>query len=70
MKAKSKNKTPKTSLKNYLSLRRAPTSNYNFEIFNRSNTAKIDLEKAHYEAELLLEEADSPSKRIIYVPKS
>ena len=58
MKVKSKNKMPKKSLKNYLSLKRAPTSNYNFEIFNRHNT-KIDLEKAHYEAELLLEEDDS-----------
>ena len=58
MKVKSKNKTPKKSLKNYLSLKRAPTSNYNFEIFNRHNT-KIDLEKAHYEAELLLKEDDS-----------
>ena len=62
MKVKSNNKMLKTSLKNSLSLRRAPTSNYNYEIFNRANTTKIDLEKAHYEAELLLEEDDSLPK--------
>ena len=55
MKVKSNNKIFKNSLKNSLTLRRAPTSNYNYEIFNRTST-KIDLEKAHYEAQLLLDE--------------
>ena len=57
MKVKSNNKIFKNSLKNSLTLRRAPTSNYNYEIFNRAST-KIDLEKAHYEAQLLLDEEE------------
>ena len=48
----------KNYLKNSLTIKRAPTSNYNNQIFNRANSSKIDLEKAHYEAELLLDEED------------
>jgi len=48
----------KNYLKNALSLRRAPTSKYNNQIYRRATTSRIDIEKAHYEAELLLDEED------------
>ena len=51
-------KSMKNSLKNSFSIKRAPTSNYNNYIYNRANTTKIDIEKAHYEAELLLDEEE------------
>ena len=51
-------KSMKNSLKNSFSIRRAPTSNYNNYIYNRAYTTKIDIEKAHYEAELLLDEEE------------
>ena len=55
-----KTKYSKKKIANYLkdfhSLKKAPTSDYNYKMFKRSNTTRIDLEKAHYEAELLLDE--------------
>ena len=53
---RNENKLFKNSFENILTLKKAPTSNFNNQIFNRSGTSKIDFEKAHYEAELLLEE--------------
>ena len=38
-----------------ITLKRAPTASYNHEIL-RKNATKIDLEKAQYEAELLIDE--------------
>ena len=51
-------KTFKNPLKNALTIKKAPTSNYNNQIYKRSSTSKFDIEKAHYEAELLLDETD------------
>ena len=48
----------KNSIMNSISLKKSPTSDFNRKIFNRSNTTKIDKEKAHYEAKLLLEEEE------------
>ena len=48
----------KKVLKENLSIKRAPSIGYNKIIYKKSNSSKIDLEKAHYEAELLLEEGD------------
>ena len=60
---KNENKTKKTKskLKDVITLKRAPTTSYNPYIL-RNNTSKIDLEKAHYEAELLLNEEDDSEK--------
>ena len=60
---KNENKTKKTksNLKDVITLKRAPTTSYNPYIL-RNNTSKIDLEKAHYEAELLLNEEDDSEK--------
>ena len=48
----------KRYLNNALSIKRAPTTTYNNQIYRRTSTSKIDLEKAHYEAEMLLDEED------------
>ena len=48
----------KNSIMNSISLKKSPTSDFNRKIFNRSNTTKIDIEKAHYEAKLLLDEEE------------
>jgi len=48
----------KNSIMNSISLKKSPTSDFNRKIFNRSNTTKIDVEKAHYEAKLLLDEEE------------
>ena len=54
------NKAFKNSLKNALTLKRAPTSFYNNHIYQRAKIiSKFDIEKAHYEAELLLDEEDN-----------
>ena len=50
------NKLAQQYLKNTFRLNKAPTSNYNKQIFRRDITNKLDIEKAHYEAELLLSE--------------
>ena len=50
------NKLAQQYLKSTFRLNKAPTSNYNKQIFRRDTTNKIDIEKAHYEAELLLSE--------------
>ena len=43
------NKAFKNSLKNALTLKRAPTSFYNNHIYQRATTiSKFDIEKAHY----------------------
>ena len=39
-------------------LNRAPISNYNKQIFKKSSTNLWDIEKAHYQADLLLEEKE------------
>ena len=54
-------KNYKYSLKDNLTIKRAPTSSYNNQIFKRlkSSHTKFDIEKAHYEAELLLDEQDN-----------
>ena len=49
----------KEFIKKGLSLKRAPTSKYNQKIFEKRVSTKIDLEKAHYEAELMLDEEDN-----------
>ena len=51
----------KNPLENSLTLKKAPSSNYNNQIFRRatSRASKFDIEKAHYEAELLLDEEDN-----------
>ena len=48
----------KNSIMNSISLKKSPTSDFNRKIFNRSNTTKIDIEKAHYKAKLLLDEEE------------
>ena len=54
------NKAFKNSLKNALTLKRAPTSYYNKHIYQRAITVgKFDIEKAHYQAEILLDEEDN-----------
>ena len=53
----SKNKI-ENYLKNSLSIRKAPSSEYNYKMFKRSNTTRIDLERIHYEAELLYDEEE------------
>ena len=49
----------KEFIKKGLSLKKAPTSKYNQKIFEKRVSTKIDLEKAHYEAELMLDEEDN-----------
>ena len=51
------NKVHKDSIKKAVSLTKSPTAEYNYQILKHSNS-KIDMEKAHYEAELLLEEEE------------
>ena len=46
----------KNSFRNSISLKKELSSGYNHKIFNRANTTYFDIEKAHYEAELLLED--------------
>ena len=48
----------KKYLKNTLSIKRAPTTSYNNQIYRRASTTRIDIEKAHYEAESLMDEQD------------
>ena len=43
-------------MKKSLSIKRELTSGYNHKIFNRANTTYYDIEKAHYEAQLLLDD--------------
>ena len=58
-------------LKNTFSIEKAPLSDYNYKIYNRSSS-KIDIEKAHYEAELLLDQEEKffYYEKSIYVPKN
>ena len=61
----------KKSLNNLTSLKKAPTLKYNKTIYNRSHTTKIDIEKAHYEAKLLLEEEeDSLENQFVFKRKN
>ena len=46
----------KESFRNSISIKKELNSGYDHKIFNRSNTTYFDIEKAHYEAQLLLEE--------------
>ena len=46
----------KYSLINSISIKRELTSGYSHKIFNKANTTYFDIEKAHYEAKLLLED--------------
>ena len=59
--SENKNKKIKNTLKVILTFKRAPTTSYNHQIF-RKNTSKIDLEKAQYEAELLLNKNSNSEK--------
>ena len=58
----------KNSIMNSISLKKSPTSDFNRKIFNRSNTTKIDIEKAHYEAKLLLDEEEVKTDSLSCVP--
>ena len=58
-----KDKELKNYIKDSLTLKKAPTIKYNNQIYNRSNTTKFEIEKAHYEAELLLEEEEDSHVR-------
>ena len=61
----------KKSLNNLTSLKKAPTLKYNKTIYNRSHTTKIDIEKAYYEAKLLLEEEeDSLENQFVFKRKN
>ena len=53
----------KNSFRNSISLKKELTSGYNHKIFNRANTTYFDIEKAHYEAELLLEDDEETYQR-------
>ena len=55
---KVEHKSYKNSLLNAITLKRAPTSWYNKKIYRRGISERIDFEKAHHEAELLLDEED------------
>ena len=55
---KIKDKALKNYIKDSLTLKKAPTLAYNNQIYNRANTTKFDIEKAHFEAELLLDEEE------------
>ena len=48
-------------IKNKFRLKKAPSTHYNKQIFRRNTTNLIDIEKAHYEAELLLSENYDPN---------
>ena len=63
MKEKIKDKAIKNYIKDSFTLKKAPTLTYNNQIYNRSNTSKFDIEKAHFEAELLLDEDDSQFRK-------
>ena len=52
-------KNLKKYIKDSLTLKKAPTISYNQKIYNKAKTTQIDIEKAHYEAELLLDEEDN-----------
>ena len=60
------NKTEKikymNSLKNQLTLKKSPTSSFNHDIYRRTSSTKIDLEKIYYESELILEEDNYQSE--------
>ena len=49
-------KTAEQYIKNSFRLNKAPSPNYNKQIFRRDASNQIEIEKAHYEAELLLSE--------------
>ena len=51
----------KNPLKNALTIKRAPSVLYNNQIYHKATT-KFDIEKAHYEAELLLDEEEDNSE--------
>ena len=51
-------KNLRSKLDNDLNLKRAPTRSYNHKFYRRATTT-FDLEKAHYEAELMMEEDES-----------
>ena len=51
----------KNPLKNALTIKRAPSVLYNNQIYRKATT-KFDIEKAHYEAELLLDEEEDNSE--------
>ena len=46
----------KNGLMNEISIKRELTSGYNHKIFNKANITYFDIEKAHYEAKLLLDD--------------
>ena len=50
-----KSRQKKADLMKDISIKRELTSGYNHKIFNRANTTYFDIDKAHYEADLLLE---------------
>ena len=58
-----KDKALKNYIKDSFTLKKAPTISYNNQIYNRSNTSKFDIEKAHFEAELLLDEEEDSQVR-------
>lgn len=58
-----KDKALKNYIKDSLTLKKAPTLAYNNQIYNRANTTKFDIEKAHFEAELLLDEEEDSQVR-------
>ena len=51
-------KNLRSKLDNDLNLKRAPTRSYNHKFYRRATT-RFDLEKADYEAELMMEEDES-----------
>ena len=53
----------KNDIRNSVSLKKELVSGYNHKIFNRANTTYFDIEKAHYEAELLLEDNEEAYAR-------
>ena len=52
-------KNLKKYIKDSLSLKKPPTAYYNQKLYNKTKTNQIDIEKAHYEAELLLDEEEN-----------
>ena len=60
---KIENKALKNYIRDSLTLKKAPTLTFIKQIYNRSNTTLFDKEKAHYEAELLLNEEEDSQVR-------
>ena len=58
-----KDKAIKNYIKDSITLKKAPTLAYNNQIYNRAYTTKFDIEKAHFEAELLLDEEEDSQFR-------